>query len=296
MPSRTKTHFTAPIDSTYKPPAFVGFPGSLPSPLRDGLQEMMVEPHSLEKLRAFGRVVNGFVRATKRYRPSYLDLYAGPGVVSSKGLLVWGSPLMALQCADPFARLVFVEDDEVSYRALATRARQVARRGEEVTILNGGAEPCLDEAIAGCPRNGLTLALADPFRLDFGMDAVVKLATRLPKLDLLLLFAEDMDLTRNLQNALGASTSGGRVDAVFGDATWRSLYDSSQNNRWTVRRLREEYMHRLEVRAGFKYVGDPYQIRNSLGLPLYVLLYATRHQLGLKLWSQAAKPEQMTLF
>ncbi len=296
MPSRSKSYFTAPIDSTYQPPAFIGFPGSLPPPKNDGLQDMPVEPHSLEKLRAFGRVVNGFVRLAKKYRPSYLDLYAGPGVVSSKGVLVWGSPLMALQCADPFTRLVFVEDDDVSYRALVSRARQVARRGEEVMILNGTAQDCLDEAIAGCPRNGLTLALVDPFRLDFSLDAVVKLATRLPRLDLLLLFAEDMDLTRNLQIALSASSSGERIDAVFGDSTWRSLYDPSQNNRWTVRRLREEYMRRLEARAGFKYLGDPYQIRNSLGLPLYVLLYATRHQLGLKLWSQAAKPQQMTLF
>ncbi len=115
-------------------------------------------------------------------------------------------------------------------------------------------------------------------------------------LDLLLLFAEDMDLTRNLQTALRASSSGARIDAVFGDATWRSLYDPRRNNRWVVRRLREEYVSRLRSRAGFGYIGDPYQIRNSRGLPLYVLLYATRHELGLKLWSQAAKSEQMTLF
>jgi len=255
---------------------------------------MPVEPHSLEKHREFGRVMNAFARVAKSFGPTYLDLYAGPGVVRCQGRVHWGSPMLALQCADPFRRLVFIEDDTRSYDALVARAQALARRGERVSIFNGGAEECLDEALAECPKQGLTLAVVDPFRLDFSMDSVVRLAHYLARLDLLLLFAEDMDLTRNLQQMLADPAKGRRVDSVLGDGSWRELYDPAKRDQHTARRVRELYVDRLKTRAGFKYVGEPFQVRNSKNVPLYVLLYATRHDLGLKLWTDITKPDQLS--
>ena len=295
MPSRNRLRFTAPSDPTYTAPAYRGFPKTVPPPSDDGREIMPVEPHSLEKHREFGRVMNAFARVAKSYGPTYLDLYAGPGIVRCQGRLHWGSPMLSLQCADPFRRLVFIEDDARSYEALAARAQDHARRAERVAIFNGGAEECLDEALAECPQQGLTLAVVDPFRLDFSLDAVVRLASRLPRLDLLLLFAEDMDLTRNLQQMLADAAQGKRVDAVIGDASWRELYDPAKRDQHTARRVRELYVDRLKNRVGLKFVGEPFQVRNSKNVPLYVLLYATRHELGLKLWTDITKPDQLPL-
>jgi three-Cys-motif partner protein len=126
------------------------------------------------------------------------------------------------------------------------------------------------------------------------MDSIVRLAHHLPRLDLLLLFAEDMDLTRNLQQMLADLAKGQRVNAVLGDGSWRELYDPAKRDQHTARRVRELYVDRLKTRAGFKYVGEPFQVRNSKNVPLYVLLYATRHDLGLKLWTDITKPDQLS--
>jgi three-Cys-motif partner protein len=296
MPVNQKTVITGQTDPDYVPPAFKGFPSTLPPPRNDGLEIMTVKPHTLEKLWAVGKVVNGFARVVKKNRPAYLDCYAGPGIVRSGSTLAWGSPLLALQCADPFARLAFIERDDANYEALTVRSQQLARRGETVTLIRGDAEDCLGDALASCTSTSIVLALVDPFKIEFSMEAVKTLASH-KKLDIMMLFAEDMDLTRNLQRALDAKADNARrMDRVFGDASWRKTYDVTRGNRYNVRRLREEYLKRLEQQAGFSFIGEPYQIRNSKNVSLYVMLYMSRNKLGLKLWEGATKSAQLDLF
>lgn len=206
--------------------SFRGFPSNLAPPQRDGLATLSIRSHTLEKLQAAARFCNAFSTALKKTAPTtYIDLFAGPGVLEleTSHELVWGSPLLALQCPEPFKVLAFVERDTARWEALRERAKRVACRGETLISINGPAENVLDDLLPFVPRDSIAVTVVDPFRIEFSMAAVRKLARGLPRLDLILLFAEGMDLQRNMELAFRDPAHAARYDAVFDGPGWRNL-------------------------------------------------------------------------
>ncbi len=289
--------FVAPSDESYRPPAFHGFPTTLPTVESDGLVTLKIRPHSLAKLEAVGRYCNAFARALKRrWATTYVDLYAGPGVLELEGgKLTWGSPMIALQCADPFNSLVLVEMQPQRANVLLQRARRIARRGEEVCIIQGEAEKTLDDVLRRIPVGSVALTLIDPFRLEFSLEAMATLAGSGKKMDLILLFAEGMDLRRNLQNAIRSAPGSDRFDKVFGGPEWRDLVQPKNPPARNAVLLRKLYLDRLR-RLGFDHLGREVVVKNSSNVPVYLLMYATRNPLGVRLWDSCTKSSQLELF
>lgn len=286
-----------PIDPTYVPASFRGFPDSLAPPRQEDDWEVMeVRAHTLRKLHVVGRILNAVARSQKNYQPVFLDLYAGPGIVRQGRSLAWGSPLLALQCADPYSRLIMVDRDRLRCDALSDRVGRLARRGEVVTVFNDEAERCLPAALDLCPSSSLVLALVDPFRIDFSFRAMELMAQSHSKLDVVMLLADGMDMMRNLHWPFSDTNSTvQRLDQTFGDRTWADAWQPNKNNLFNVCRLTERYIDQLRARAGFTHIDDAYPIRNSKNVRLYSMIYASRHPLGRKLWQGATKEAQLSL-
>jgi three-Cys-motif partner protein len=278
-------------------PSFRGFPGNLPPPALDGLSTLTISPHTKEKLHAIARFCNAFSTALKKTAPTaYIDLFAGPGVLQLETShdLVWGSPLLALQCPEPFKFLTYVEQNPERWAALCQRARRTACRGERVTVINGPAEGVLHEVLHHVPARSIAVTVVDPFRIEFSLAAVRTLAAGLQRLDLILLFAEGMDLRRNLSQVLAREGDhAGRYDAVFGGQEWRALVNLQEPPARNAGRLRDLYLHRLRE-VGFSRLGDPVTVKNTAGSQVYLLLYASRADLGVRLWNHCTRPDQMT--
>jgi three-Cys-motif partner protein len=278
-------------DPSYLAPKYRGFPGTLARPIADGLKVSPINPHSLEKLQAVGKYLNGFAQILSKYAVTYIDFYAGPGIVSCRDELSWGSPLMALQCCHRFGQHIFVESDAPAAASLATRSQRLAQRGEDVTILCGRCEDRLSEVLALCPTKQFVLALVDPFRVEFSFESLRTLSTRYKRLDLILLLADGMDLTRNVAQAVASSkNTSARFDRVWGDDSWRRYYDPVKSPRYNASRLREGYVERIRDDLGFPFVDDHYSVHNSKNVSLYSLIHASHHPLGSKLWKGSTAP------
>lgn len=278
-------------DPSYVAPKYRGFPGTLSPPTEDGLKVSRISPHSLEKLQAVGKYLNGYAQILSKYEVTYIDFYAGPGIVRCRDELIWGSPLMALQCCHRFGQHIFVERDTSAATSLATRSSRLARRGEDVTILLGRCEDRLPEVLVLCPRKQFVLALIDPFRVEFSFESLRTLSAHYKRLDLLLLLADGVDLTRNVALALaGSKSTSARFDRVWGDDSWRACYDPVKSPRYNASRLREEYVERIRGGLGFAFVDDHYSVHNSKNVSLYSLIHASHHSLGSKLWLGSTTP------
>jgi three-Cys-motif partner protein len=287
--------FIAKFDDSYKPPDHLGFPGNLPFPADDGLPILGIRPHSLAKLEAVGRFSNGYSTALKNSGGrAYVDFFAGPGLLRNEvsKQLAWGTPQIPLQCPVPFNDLVLVERDGESSDALIARARLRARRGEHVTVINDAAEAAVDEVISMIPQRSFALTLVDPFRIEFSLEAIRRLASA-RRIDLILLFADGMDLKRNLELAMaGDPAHAPRFDAALGGADWRAVVVSGEPAGRSAGKLRELYLRKLRS-VGFTHFGKPFLVRNSRGPEVYQLLYATRADLGVKIWNECTQTAQM---
>jgi three-Cys-motif partner protein len=287
--------FVADVDASYEPPDHKGFPGNLPAPTEDGLPILGIRPHSLAKLEAVARFSNAYSTALKNAGGrAYVDLFAGPGVLRNavSKQLAWGTPQIPLQCPVPFDDLVLVERDTESADALTSRVRLRARRGEHVTVINDAAEAAIDDVITKIPRRSFALALVDPFRIEFSLDAVHRLVTA-RRVDLIMLFADGMDLKRNLELAMsGDPAHAPRFDSAFGGADWRDLVVRGEPAGRSAGKLRELYLERLRS-VGFTHFGKPFLVKNSRGPEVYQLLYATRADLGVKIWNECTKSAQL---
>jgi three-Cys-motif partner protein len=287
--------FTAGVDADYVAPDYRGFPRNLPAPTDDGLSTLEIRPHSRAKLEAVGKFSNAYSQALKnKGGTAYVDFFAGPGLlrdaVSKK--LEWGTPQIPLQCPAPFNTVVLVEKDGGSSDALLSRVRTRARRGEHVVVINDSAEAAIDEVIRKVPNGAFALALVDPFRIEFSLDAVRRIATA-RRVDLILLFADGMDLKRNLDLAMAGDTAHApRFNAAFGGDDWRGVVVAGEPVSRSAAKVIDLYKGKLRS-IGFSHFGKPFVVKNSREVEVYQLLYATRADLGVRLWDECTRPQQM---
>jgi three-Cys-motif partner protein len=121
--------------------------------------------------------------------------------------------------------------------------------------------------------------MLDPYGVCFTWDSLSGLALH-ERLDILLLFPEDVDLERNWRQEE-------RIDSFMprrGD--WRTAIHATRNR---GRAFRELYMTGIVEELGLQ-VGDPRAIR-AHGREIYKLLYVSRHERGLKVWEHACRED-----
>jgi three-Cys-motif partner protein len=217
---------------------------------------------------------------------NYLDLFCGPGICEEErtGKRYPGSPMLAAGCTKPFDHLFLVEQDG-NLRQAAVQRIQTYRPAVNLLYWQGDANTLAPQVASALPDRSLTVAFVDPFSLDVRFETIRVLAERRP-LDLIILFADRMDLERNVE-AYYYPQRGSKLDQFLGEKSdWRTQWDRLANrDEGRVRQLFAEIYLKQLREIGYKF-SRTRPIESERG-PLYRLVYASKSELGLKFWDIA---------
>jgi three-Cys-motif partner protein len=215
----------------------------------------------------------------------YVDLFAGAGICTLKesGRRIPGSVLIAANTNKPFTRIIACEQNREFAEACETRLLRTHIRNR-CHVLKGDCNELIDKVIDLIPERSLTLAFIDPKGLDAKFSTIEKLA-KLRRVDIVALFADAYDITRNIH--IYREEPNSKLDQVLGPGSgWREKLDKLPNPQGFQRKLFAEiYMDQLKCHLG--YIEMNSQTISGNNGPLYSLIYASNHQLGLKFWIEA---------
>jgi spore photoproduct lyase len=238
----------------------------------------------------------------KKWKLYYIDLFAGCGKckVRETEEEIDGSALIALNLNNPFDKYIFVDLNQDALSSLKKRAKD-SPLSNRMDFKEGDCNEKVLEILKEIPQQGtLCLAVIDPTGLQIKFETIRKL-TRGRRVDLIITFPEGMAIKRNIDQFLKHEES--PLDGFMGDRKWRDLYKaelatSSLEDR--RRRFIDLYRENLKkISYGEIKSGEEILIRSSQKrLPLYYLLFASKHQLGHTFWSSIGDiaPDGQTKF
>jgi three-Cys-motif partner protein len=224
---------------------------------------------------------------------NYVDLFAGSGICSVRcednvRRRYPGSALLAAGCAKPFDRLLLIEKEQQKLDALHQRIQR-PNSASRISSWLGDANEIIDKVVPAIPHRSLTVAFVDPYSLDVHYNTIAQLAASRP-LDLLILFADDIDLIRNVQTYYYPRLDG-KLDLFLGsNSNWRDAWDQLVvRDAPRVRQLFADLYLAQLAQLGYGH-SDVLPIPRG-HRPLYRLVYASKHPLGLKFWRIAASED-----
>ena len=207
----------------------------------------------------------------------YIELYAGPGRarVRETGNFIDGSPLVALKAAaakNPFTRSVLCDIAPVN--AVALRAR-TAPFGAQV--IEGDCNAYIRDIVREVPAYGYSLALVDPFAPSALKFDTIRALAAVKRLDLVIHFPtgamkRNYELFPDYEELLGLPYEQWGVEIV---------------NAKDIPKL-IPVLRRQLVALGYGddevHINTP-AIKNTSNVPLYHLVFASKHSLGKKIWN-----------
>lgn len=230
----------------------------------------------------------------------YVDILCGPGKnrIRENNEVVLGSPLIALQTRFPFTHYFFSDLEESNTSALTSRCT-ASPYNDRVTIRTGDCNTLVEEVvevIGRVGRSSLNLAFLDPQGLELRWETVRKLAS-LQRMDLIINYPQNA-LVRNMKQAAHAAEDTA-VDRFFGGREWRTVYLNWENGPHVGgihRHMIDFYKHKLQslgykdVRNSDEFTNDEPLMRNvERNAPLYRLLFASKHALGVGFWQKVTR-------
>lgn len=267
-------------------------------PEDDGLPMRPSGGWAAAKLDYLARYINTFETSMRAKWPQrhYIDLMAGPGKNKVRGSeqVLLGSPLLALTTKFPFTRYYFVESSEANVAALQERCAALPNTAD-VKIKMGDCNVLVHEIVADVQQAGasLNLAFLDPEGFELHWATVAKLAS-VRKMDLIINYPQG-GFNRFARQSLQKQEKTA-IDDFFGDYQWRDIFRAQQHgttSKGLHRQLIDLYKRKLNQMGYVEVMGgdeilqtvEPL-MRNSRQAPLYRLLFASKHQLGLNFWKE----------
>lgn len=285
-------------------------------PVDDGLPMRPSGRWAKRKLAVLARYITTSTIAMKNKpwrRRFYIDLQAGPGkncVKSNKHCpkvnpeIFLGSPLLAITSGAGFTDCFFVEQDAVLADALRTRCSS-APNAESIIVLTEDCNRAVDRIVDRIRQvdappysrtdwPSLSLVFLDPEGLELNWSTVKKLAS-LKRADLVINFSLG-SLQRNATQAWELPLGSAQVDLFFGTTEWRNIPRKPKGSMPSAEWI--GFYRKRITEFGYRHWGTPVSVKNDHGRELYRLLFASKHELGAKLWEDAWKnaPVQRSLF
>src|SRR3972149_6239413 len=263
-----------------------------PQSVDDGLQMRDSGPWVAQKLDYLRRYIEVFETSMRKKFPNraYIDLFCGPGKCLDRdsGGIYLGSPLVALTTRYPFTEYYFTDTDAAAISTLKQRcAHSPLSTRVKYRVADANAlAPFLVRELQSTPS--LNLAFLDPEGLELAWASVATLAA-LPRVDLIIHYPQT-GLNRYMP-AASAQAGPTDVDRFFGGDEWRAIYGKHRRGEdsFLHRQLMDHYKGKLaslgyaqalsEDETGF----EPPMV-NEKGVPLYRLLFASRHPRGRDFW------------
>jgi three-Cys-motif partner protein len=239
---------------------------------------------------AYSKILSGTKEAS--FYHIYIDAFAGPGIHVSKttGEPVVGSPLNALSVQPPFREYHFIDldGDKVAFlkAAIGDRGDVHLYEGDcNVKLLTEVFPKVKDSEY----RRGL--CVLDPYGLHLKW-AVLQEAAHMKTLEIFLNFPV-ADMNRNVfwRHPEGVDEGDiNRMNQFWGDDSWKyvayetvpTLFGPMQGKA-SVEEVAKAFEKRLKETAGFEYVANPMPMRNTKGVILYYLFFASQKPVAKKI-------------
>jgi three-Cys-motif partner protein len=262
----------------------------------DGLPVREVGAWTIDKLYFWHRYIvittSAMVGHSKwRAGLAYIDLFAGPGVCKVKrtNQRIPGSTLIAANAPKPF-RMILASELDASLAAALRRRLTRTNSATTSLVFEGDCNARIADMVKHVPRRALTLAFIDPedLRIDF---STVQTLASCGQVDLLILFADRMDIVRNVD--LYEKQSESVLDRMLGPGSswrerWKDLHNRSAEN--ICRFFADEYKAQLRDRLGYRVFGE--KIMRSAKGPLYRIIFASKNPKGLEFWETVTRKER----
>jgi len=211
---------------------------------------------------------------------TYIDLFAGPGkcLVETTKEEIEGSPLLALSCKVPFTHYFFNDIQPNVIKSLKTRV--AFYRSANVVYFNKDCNLVVDELLQKLPPASLDFCFIDPFRWEISFNAIRKLTAK-RRLDLAITFhvGSMKRVAHNPPQEL--------LD-FFPDRSWQQEYrKAAAMGKLKGHILLEAYKRGL---ANLEYmdIRDYVLEVNRRNVPLYYLIFASKHRRGADFWDKIA--------
>lgn len=249
-----------------------------------------VQPWAKDK----SHYLHNYIEATKKVRARYLpppaarggaafvDLFAGPGKkrIGESNEIILGSPLVALEHREaPFTRVIACDIDPENVASLRARTSGTGR----CDVLEGDCNRRVADIVRLIPEEGLNLAFIDPFGLQHLKFSTIATLGRIHRMDLLIHFPTG-DIKRNL--VADPARTGKWLDEALGTDSWRSCpLDRGVDALVGVL---------IEQLKEHRYTGTRFHapaIKTLTDVPLYHLVFASRHRLGDKIWASIIRTD-----
>jgi len=248
----------------------------------DGELAIEVGPWAKDKLyyiSAYCHIFNTGMKAQWSTR-TYIDLFSGPGicVIEGTGEEVLGSPLVALKCKTPFTNYFFNDTKPQLIRAL--KSRTVPSDLAKVEYFHKDCNAVVNDLLQLLPTDSLDFCFIDPFNWEIKFDSIRKL-TEKRRMDLAITFH-----IGNIKRV--ADRPPKELIDFFPDPSWQAEYRKAREMRksaWRV--LLDVYENGLKD-VGYKEIKDYVLEKNRSNVPLYHLIFASKHPRGSDFWDKIA--------
>ncbi len=266
------------------------------------------------KLEMLSDYLAGFAQASKKPPERiYLDAFAGEGIGLDRltGEEFLGSARIALEAGQGtgFTRFRYFE---MGQKAAELEAQlKTDYPGKDIKVYEGDCNVTIPEALAELRELNWapTFAFLDPDGMELAWSTLEALANHKRgyrsgtstkpefKVELWMLFpTPGIVRTLALDETKVLETDFARADRLFGSEEWRPIYELRKKGAITAEEAREEYLNlirwRIEHVLGYRFA-HPFELKNTGGVPLYHMIFATDHDAGTQImshiYSNAAK-------
>jgi three-Cys-motif partner protein len=258
----------------------------------DGLLTPTIRPHSLEKYRAISYILKIFSTSMKSKWNNrvYIDLFSGAGrsKLESSGIIVPGSPLLALGVEDRFDKYIFCEKKPEFYDVLNQRVSAICEP-EKFKIIQGDVNQNAESILEEIPEFGkdsscLSFCLVDPYKIgQLNFKTIKDLSSVF--MDFLVLIPSYMDVRRN--KAIYLREEDSSISTFVGDSRWRQGWLESESKGMKIGLFILDYFGKKMKEIGYLYPGpeDAFTIYvDQMGVPLYHLYLFSKNQRGVDFW------------
>lgn len=250
----------------------------------DGHLALVVGPWAKDKLFSIQHYCEIFSSGMKRKWPArtFIDIFAGPGkcAVEGTGEEIDGSPLIALRCKVPFTHCFFNDIDRSTIDSLYSRTRSFT--STKITLFSEDCNEVIKDLRSSLPSSSLDFCFIDPFKWEIKFDSIRQL-TKDRSMDLAITFHSG-----NMKRVVDDHPD--VLNDFFGDDEWQRECKSARAKGQVRmgRALLDAYKRRLSD-LGYYGVHDFTLVKSTKGVPLYHLVFASRHPRGEEFWGKISR-------
>jgi len=248
----------------------------------DGELVLKVGPWAKDKLfhiRRYCAIFNESMKGKWAIR-TYIDLFAGPGrcIVKTTNEEIDGSPLLALSCKVPFTHYFF--NDKRPNVINSLRARAAFLSSATASYFSKDCNEIIDELVEDLPSGSLDFCFVDPTNWQINFNSIEKL-TKNRRMDLALTFH-----VGNIKRV--ADEPPQQLLDFFPDHSWQQEYEKAEETGKLPGRVLLDAYERGLTNLGYVGIVDYVLELNKKNVPLYYLIFASKHPRGSEFWDKIA--------